>query len=142
MTGRTTAIVAAFAFTLLGQGCGDDPPVPGTITVSLVSPNANDGAILFNIRGPGISNVAPTSSSNQLFWRQTTNDEVKIIVVGNLTSGPVASLDVPDINDLAGYTTFVEQVADREDELRPSIDGYEITLPVTQVQGRVTSPLP
>jgi hypothetical protein len=73
-----------------------------------------------------VTDVALTSSSNTLFWRLGP-DEARVLVFGNLQTGPIATLDVPDINAVASYGAVVLDVTDRDNEIRSSFAGYEIT---------------
>ena len=115
----------AFTFAVLLLGCGESA-MPGTATISLTTPNTDDGALLITVTGPSFTNVQSASSSYQVFSRLATGQELRLIVVGNLAAGPVATVDVADVNGLSVYTATISQVSDRLDELRESLSGYSI----------------
>lgn len=119
--------------------CGNDPSGPGggggggggnagTATVSLTSPNADDGAVLVTVNGTGLSNVRPPNSSYQVFWRLASANVLKVAVVGDLATGPLFTVDVPDITNLSGYSGTVDEAASRTDALRGSLTGYSISV--------------
>ncbi len=121
---------------ILGS-CGNDPSGPGggggggnagTATVSLSSPNADDGAVLVTLNGSGLTNVRPPNSSYQVFWRLASANVLKVAVVGDLADGPLFTVDVPDVSNLAGYAGTVDQAASRTDALRGSLSGYSISV--------------
>ncbi len=130
MSIRTFVTVASLVGTLSCGGEETLPPVPGSVAVNFSSPNGTDGAVLFTITGPGMGNLAPASSSNQLFTRLVAPQELRVIIVGNLGSGPLFTMDIPNTNDVSGFNATVLQVADRDDDLRESVAGYSITLPM------------
>jgi hypothetical protein len=134
MKSEKLVALAAVAAVSLALGCGGEdpplPPVPGNIAVSFVDPNGTDGAILFTITGPGMTNLVAAGSSLRMFTRLVAPRELRVIVVGNLGNGPLFTMDVPNTNDVSGFTATVTQVADRNDELRGSVAGYSLEFPL------------
>ena len=108
-------------------GCGEDAPVPGTISISLNTPNSNDGAMVVTLSGSGITGLQPANSSYQVFQRLVTVDELRVVVFGNLSQGPVLTATVPNINDPDGYAALLVQVANRNNELQEN-SGYSLTV--------------
>jgi len=58
--------------------------------------------------------------------------EVRLLVVGNLSAGMVATIVVPDVRRIGEYSGSVLEVASRGDEVRNSVAGYAIQLAVSQ----------
>ncbi|TFH64528.1 MAG: hypothetical protein E4G90_07900 [Gemmatimonadales bacterium] len=113
--------------TVLAACSGPPPgPVGGEVTLALQSPNIDDGAVLIRIVGP-ITEITPSGdylvSSAPLGTTAT-----KIVVVGNLASGPLIRVYVPDLNLLSTYTVFVEQAASRTDFVLYDPSGYSIII--------------
>jgi hypothetical protein len=132
MTNRVLGPLLTFTIALAPLGCGGEttlPVAPGRVTGSVVTGSSSDGAMLFTIRGPGMTNVASTNSSNQLFSRLVAPQELRVIVIGNISTGPLFTMDVPNLNDISGFSATVDQVADRDDDLRADISGYSISFP-------------
>jgi len=128
---RRGAVVAAAVTMLLAGACADDPaapPIPGMLLVSLNTPAADDAAVLLRVQGPGIQGVASTNSNHRLFWRLAADDEANVIVLGGLASGPVLTVQVPDVRAAAEYTVTVAEVAAANDALRASLEGYAATV--------------
>jgi hypothetical protein len=130
-------MVAGLASVLFGMlGCGDAATAngdrPGTAIVSLMSSDANDGAISLTIRGPGLSTAAAIDSSTTVFSRLASPTELKVIVLGeSIATGPLVTLPIGATNRPSAYRVSVDQVAMRSDSLRADISGYQATLDPT-----------
>ncbi|MGH7537882.1 MAG: hypothetical protein ACREMF_04560 [Gemmatimonadales bacterium] len=124
---RKLWILAAAALLLAGTDCGDSgsPAQPGTLRVSLTTPNTDDGAILFEVSGPAIDTMAPVNASYRLFTRRIGTTTVRAVLAGPVASGTVATLEVPDVGAAGSYTATVTEVVDRQNQLRP-LSGYQL----------------
>jgi hypothetical protein len=111
----------------LGCGGGSTGPKAGTATVSLVTPNADDGAVLLTLTGPGLANAQTASSSYQVYWRAVSASEVRAIVVGNLTAGALLTVSVDDVGKIGQYGGTVVDAASSADVSRASLAGYRVT---------------
>lgn len=132
MRGRMWIPVMAIVIGLFaGLACGDDDgvtgPVAGSLVVSLTTPNADDGAIMLTVTGGTIESPAATSASHAFFYRQVSSTSVSAILVGDISAGPLMTIDVPDVNAVASYSATVIEVADQANDLRASLTGYELT---------------
>jgi hypothetical protein len=110
--------------------CGNEtaPPTSGTATVSFVTPNTDDGAVLVSLIGPGVRDAQPASFAYKAYWRVVSATELRLIVVGNLAAGVVATVTVDDITKIGQYQATVLEVASRTDVVRASTAGYGVTL--------------
>lgn len=117
------AMIALMASVGTVAGCGGreaasptptQSPADVSLTITLMTPNAGDGAMLFTVTGPSILGVTArpglemTESSSSTVNGQTTST---ILVRGDLTSGPIGSLTVRGADAGAAYTMEVRQVA-------------------------------
>ena len=118
--------VASVSLIALADCSGDSTPTPGSITVSLNSPNADDGAVLFTLTGPGIRDAQSANSSYKVYWRTVSATELRLLVVGNLSSGTVATVSVDDTRKMDQYHGSLIEVASRADALRTAVSGYSI----------------
>lgn len=122
-----TAVALALA---VGLACGDDENVgpevtPGTMIVSLTTPNLDDGAIMFTVSGGAIDAPALLDVEHVLYLMEGTN-AISVIIAGDIAAGELLEFDVPDIE--VTYTATITQVADRMNDLRDSLAGYELTV--------------
>lgn len=126
---RIQFLVAAIALAIAAS-CSDSqgPSGPGIVTVSLVTPNADDGAIALTITGPGVSEVKPGTSASVAYWRVVSASEARVIVVGNLSSGVLATFEVPDLSKVGQYRVAVLEAASRSDVMRTAVGGYQVTV--------------
>lgn len=125
MTSRLL-LAAALAMGSL-TGCkGDQPigPVAGDLTLTLASPGSSDGAVLIRITGP-IESVSAVGGY-RVEGSEVPGGMWRIVVAGNVTSGPVARIRVPDINAPDLYLAAVEQVAARGTFALLSTAGYGV----------------
>jgi hypothetical protein len=116
---RVRALAAALIFGLGGCGRGGDstgpppspPAEPGWITFNLETPMAEEGGVLVTITPPaldaveGLNGAEAFSASRGGYWR--------ILVAGDLVSGPLFRIHVPNVATAATYAVQVEQVASR-----------------------------
>lgn len=128
------AIASLFSMVLGGSGCTDSVgvPGPGPVTVSLVTPNPDDRAILVTVTGPGIEDVARASSGYTVHWKLLSDHEVRVIVFGTLSDGPIFTFSAPDRKSLAGYSGNVIEVADRYNNLRETMGEYAVTISASE----------
>lgn len=123
-------MLAAAIVVSVGLSCGEGPtaPVPGTLVVSLTTPNSDDGAILLTMAGAGIGAPTAVSSSHVLFFRVTSTTSLTAVVVGNIAAGPLLSFAVPDVGAASSYTATITEVAARDNALRASLSGYTLSV--------------
>jgi hypothetical protein len=106
---------------------GPTGPTAGTLTVTLDTPNADDGAILFGVTGPDMTQIA--ASDPALYFRYAQDgSEVTAVLVGDLADGALITFRVPDIDAAASYVATIDQVADQGNELRDPLAGYTLTV--------------
>lgn len=104
------------------------PAVPGTLTARLVTPNADDGAILLEISGPApIADVTAAVQGAVVHSRANANT-TRLAVFGPLASGALVRFSVPDVNAAQQYSAQVTEVSDRASALRTSVTGYGISI--------------
>lgn len=121
--------VLSLAVLLGGLACGSDSgtnPGPGSAAVSLATPNADDGAILVTLTGPGVSNPQPGSSAYDVYFRVVSADELRIMVVGDLSTGVLLTVGVGAVTSIGQYSGTIVEVASRADVLRTSLTGYSL----------------
>jgi hypothetical protein len=125
---RWTRIGLSLALLGVGLSCGGASmgPKAGTATVSLVTPNGDDGAVLVTLTGPGLANAQSASSSYHVYWRAVSPSEVRAIVVGDLTAGAVLTVSIDDVGKIGQYGGTVVEAASRSDVVRSSTAGYGV----------------
>jgi hypothetical protein len=113
-----TSLMAASVLLL---SCGDstpsepgpeEDPIPGWLRIRLISPNSDDGGILFTVAGGQVDSIR--SGFPDLYVSPGSTTSRQVLVAGNLaTGGVVAELLVPNVKVVANYTATVQQVAAR-----------------------------
>ncbi len=115
-------------------GCGGDAPSPtaptgpvaGVLKVSLVTPNADDGAVLFTISGGPVSSVETASPSFQVYAAIPDTNTARVLVTGDLVAGTVALLHVADTRRAASYRATIAQAASRSSFAQQVLTGYSL----------------
>ncbi len=105
---------------------GDGGPEPGTMVVRVTSPFGADGAVSFELRGPGVENVRATDGVE--VFATPLPDGVRVAVVGEEVSGEMVRFDVPDLRMASEYEVRLIEVADTHNELRRDLSGYLMAL--------------
>ena len=123
---RARFLVAALAVV---TGCGGESgPTPGELTVRLTTPNADDGAMVLVLSGPGpITNVA-AASAGTLVHARDAGGAVRVAVFGSIASGDLIHFSVPDVEQASSYQTTIQEVADRGNVLRPGATAYTLSI--------------
>ncbi len=127
-------VMAASLVAFGGAACGDDDPAgpvdpgptAGTLTVTLSTPNADDGAILLVVTGPDMTQVA-TANPALYFRHSEAPGQLRAVFVGDIGDGDLLSFRVPDVDAVASYVPTIVELADRDNELRDSA-GYQLTV--------------
>jgi hypothetical protein len=112
-------------------GCGGNdavaPKAGGHMTVSLTTPNTDDGVVLVALFGPGFTNIQPASASYRVYSLTASPTEIRILVVGDLSTGALLSLDTDDPARIAEYHGTVIQAASRDDIVHTVSTDYDLT---------------
>jgi hypothetical protein len=113
---------------LLGAALGClDSPTPGLLKINLTTPNSGaDGAILLTVSGPGVLRSATPRAGLRLFSQSLTTTN-HFAVTGTLTTGPILTVEVPDIANATSYAATIQQVAASNYQLRALV-GYSVTV--------------
>jgi hypothetical protein len=117
----------------LGVGCsgGEDlvePPVPGTLTVNLVTPHADDGALLLSVQGPVAPTAITAGAGLRLFMGSTApTSSTAVVVVGPIANGTLLRVSVPNIRQASEFTASVRQGASSSLEVRSPAD-YSVSV--------------
>src|SRR5688572_26008532 len=124
------ALVAGFALT--AATCKDSPgtpvetPTPGWLSLSLATPNSDDGGVLFTIGGAAIDSVR--SSQIHVVTRRESATTVRVVVAGVVGAGVIAEIRVPDTRDAAKYTAVIHEVAARTTYQQRPLTGYTLSV--------------
>lgn len=132
--------ILLLATAALFTGCNDatapgpkeTAPHPGTVTLGLVSPATDDGAVLFRLdRGrlsaDDIQALRPARDDLQVFT-STTDDGWMVAVVGDGLAGALVLVDVADVSRAVALRTTLLEVADEANQLRRDLSGYRVAL--------------
>ncbi len=115
---RAWVVLAAAG--LLSSVC-DSGPQAGELEISLVSPDADDGAIMFEVRALesySIEGLTAACAGCQAFVYQETAMRLKAIVIGSFGAGAVARVSVSDVKSPEGYVLTVLDAAGTDLQLR------------------------
>ncbi len=110
--------------------CGDSTtPMPaltgpGWLPLQLETSATDAGGVLVTIRGGAVDSVR--SAVHDVFSRRV-GPLMKVAVVGNMTSGVIAEILVPNTERASSYSASVDQAAARTLEQRDVTD-YEVSV--------------
>ena len=129
LTGMAVSLLAGSIAACGGDSTApvDPGPTAGTLTVTLATPESDDGGILFTVTGPGMSQVA--SADGSLYFRHSQEGAtITAALIGDVTAGALLTFRVPDIDAKGSYAATAVAVTDRENELKGSLAGYALTV--------------
>ncbi|MBT3324721.1 MAG: hypothetical protein HN396_00575 [Gemmatimonadales bacterium] len=108
---------------LLVGACSDQAPVsgPGTMTVTLKSPNGSEGAALVAILGDDVGSVSASGATE--VWSQEGNSITQIVLIDQDGGDLSFRLAVSDTTNPPGWV--IHEVAGPDNQLRGTTD-YEL----------------
>lgn len=93
-------------------GCSNNTgPSGAVLSVSLSSPNTDDGAVLLTISGGPVDSVEAVGYP--VYTARSGSETLRLIVTGPIGSGPIARIHVPDNRQVFSYSVKLVQVAAR-----------------------------
>jgi hypothetical protein len=99
--------------------------VPGWLTISLDTPNSDDGAVQLVVTGPSIEAAEVTAGLDGL--ASVASSQAWIVVTGAVGDGTIARIRVPDVTKASLYAVTVQAVAARGSYALGSTSGYRAT---------------
>lgn len=114
---------------LLLTACGGEPTssvTPGVLTLTLSGTAGNDGALVVTVSGGAVNDVHAADGVE--ISRNTDASGTHLLLLGNITEGVVARIDVPDVAKAAAYVATVDQAADRTTFGLLDAAGYRIVV--------------
>jgi len=99
----------------LAAACGDggEPPsLAGDLTVSYFQGGPSAGALLLTITGGEVQNVT-AANGEQVTFASPSPGTTRVVVLGNLGTGTLLRIRVPDVSLASRYVVVTDQVADR-----------------------------
>ena len=109
------------------QGTGPDDTInPGFVTVTLATPNSNDGALLLTLSGGTMDSVQ--AAAGTIFLASTGTNTFRVMVAGTIADGPVVRFWMPDRRNVAQYLATLEQAAVRSTYVQQDISGYSLSI--------------
>ncbi len=103
-------------------------PVAGILTISLVTPHADDGAILLEITGPAPAAQLTSAAQGAVVHARANGNTSRVAVFGALGSGALLRFSVPDVNAAPLFSAQVLEASDRGSALRAAVTAYQLTI--------------
>jgi hypothetical protein len=103
-------------------------PPPG-LSLSLASPNTNDGAVFFELHGPAIKSAVVGNEGSRLFTELVSDTLMRAVVIGSFAgSSPLMAVTIGNGHSPGDYRANVIEVADQAGVLRSSVGTYSVTI--------------
>jgi hypothetical protein len=108
-------------------GCSPEAPGPAaaTLSLSLASPAQDDGAVLLTISGGPVDSI--DAPEYRLYSTLVDANTYRVIIAGQLSSGQIARVHIPDERRSAEYAAVIEQVAARGTYRQQDLAGYQLS---------------
>lgn len=124
-----TALVTVLA-ACAGDATGPEPPGPevqaGWLAVEFVSPNTDDGGVLFTFSGGPIDSIRGNAGL-QAYARQGGAGTWQVLMIGRpVPVGAIGAIHVPDVSRAGQYRATITQVAARGTHQQRDPAGYAI----------------
>lgn len=123
---RSPSVMLIYLASLVAIGCSNSTdPTAGSLNMMFSTQQANEGAVLLVVSGGPVDSVETVGYS--IYSARLAGDTLKIIVTGQLSSGPLARVHIPDSRRASTYNARVAQVATRETYALKDLAGYAVT---------------
>jgi hypothetical protein len=109
-----------------GDPSGNDRPVSGWLALRLSSPNADDGGVLITVTGATIDSMRTIHP--QLLTLRESATSIRAVIGGNLSTGTIAEILVPDTRQAARYSATIQEVAARTTFQQRALTGYTLSV--------------
>ena len=119
-------LVACGGGSSTGASGGNEPAVPGWLSVQLTTPNTDDGAIQLRITGPAIQDVMAESAYNG--FGSAAAGVSDLVMAGAIVTGNVARFQVPDVNRATSYNVTVVAAAQSGTYALRNVSGYRAVI--------------
>lgn len=128
MTVRLGLRFGALLGVIVLAGCSHEPegPTAGTLSVSLTTPNRDDGAVLFTLSGGPVDSVEAVGYS--VYSARIDPNTLRIIVTGDVVSGAIARIHIADNREASRYSASINQVAARSSYAQRDPATYSLSL--------------
>ena len=103
-------------------------PVGATLEVVLASPAQDDGAVLLTLSGGPMDSLETASPNYTLYPSRSGPSTLRVIVTGELGSGPILRIHIPDESRIPQYSATIEQIAARTTYTQRDAGAYSLTL--------------
>jgi hypothetical protein len=125
-TGLAWLLPALLGSTLLAGCSGGTGPTAGMLSVNLTTPRTDDGGLLLTISGGPVDSIE--AAGHRLYYSRPEANTVHFILAGEIASGTIARIHVPDTRQAFQYTALVGQVAARSSYVPRDPAQYEVVL--------------
>jgi hypothetical protein len=123
--------MAVLALVVAILACHDDdktvaPTGPGVLDVVLTTPNADDGAVLLTVDGA----VDSVQGTGYVTFATASATGARVVVTGDVATGVIARLYVPDVATADQYLPQLVEVAQRGTYALRTPTSYQLELRV------------
>jgi hypothetical protein len=116
----------------LVTGCSGEPagPVAATLEIGLSTPFQDDGAVLFTIAGGPVDSLEAPGYS--VYSSRPDPTTLQVIITGDLTSGMIARIHIPDERMASRYLATLNQAAARASYAQRDPASYALAVGLPQ----------
>lgn len=125
---RTHSLLFLLGSLCVLAGCSHDTngPTAGILKANLASPSSDDGAVLFTVSGGPVDSVE--AGGHQVYSALLDANNLRVVVMGDLGPGTLATIYIPDNRLASSYTATVNQVAARVSYAQRDPASYSLSL--------------
>jgi hypothetical protein len=105
------------------------PPAP-ELVVRLTSPAGDDGALLFELKGPGLGAVTPADSDWWFSSEMMSDSVLRVAIVGIVSNSSLVSVKLTGNRLASEYQATILDLTDHAGQLRDNLAAYSIQITV------------
>ena len=113
------------AMLLLAACSNSTGPTAGILSLTVASPHKDDGGLMLTVYGGPVDSV---EAPGYVIHAAHVADSVKMIVTGNLVSGVIVRVHIPDSRQASRYSARISQAAARQTYVQRDPASYTVSL--------------
>lgn len=84
--------------------------------------------MLFELTGPASIHGVTVANTSLKFYIDSGSATIRVVAAGSLSNGPLLTFTVSDTTAISSYSATLKDVANRQNQLRSPLTGYELRI--------------
>jgi hypothetical protein len=111
------------------SGTPPEPPAPpNSLTLRLQGPSSDDGALLLELKGPGLGAVTPADSTAMFSSEMISDSVLRVAIVGSVSNRAILYVNLTNRTDVSAYRATILDITNSSGQPRENLTPYSIRI--------------